>query len=291
MDNNYDKYILKGLLGSTSLLGFYLIVASLLGGFNFAVENFVQLWYWMIPLVVGFGVQIGLFFYVKDAMHAKAAGQAAASTGISATSMVACCAHHIADIAPFLGITALGLFLTKYQSTFLLIGVLSNILGITYMYTLIDTKLAKQKMKIIFYSLLGLSVIIVLASYWYSSSGPPTVSGNFVNSNTAAFQTITSGSTDPGNAQVDLTPKGVENGQLKVDFAINTHSVTLSDYDLAKITTLGYDGKKINPVSAPALQGHHNSGTLIFNVGQNLNKFKITIVGIPNVQERVFEWG
>lgn len=288
MDNNYDKYILKGLLGSTSLLGFYLIVASLLGGFNFAAENFVQLWYWMMPLVVGFGVQIGLFFYVKDTMHAKAAGQAAASTGISATSMVACCAHHIADIAPFLGITALGLFLTKYQSTFLLIGVLSNILGITYMCSMIDTKLAKQKMKIIFYSLLGLSIIIVLASYWYSSSSLPVpVNGN---SNTSAFQTITSGSTDPGNAQVDLTPKGVENGQLKVDFAINTHSVTLSDYDLAKITTLGYDGKKINPVSAPALQGHHNSGTLIFNVDKNLNKFKITIIGIPNVQERVFEW-
>ena len=289
MDNHYDKYTLRGLLASASLLGFYLVVASLLGGFNFAVENFVQLWYWMIPLVVGFGVQIGMFFYVKDAMHAKAAGQAAASTGVSATSMVACCAHHIADIAPFLGITALGLFLTKYQSTFLLIGVLSNILGITYMYSMIDTKFTKQKMKIIFYSLLGLSIIIVLASYWYtSSSSPVPVNGN---SNAAAFQTITSGSTDPGSAQVDLTPESALNGQLKADFAINTHSVDLSQYDLVKITTLEYGGKKINPVSAPALQGHHTSGTLIFNVDQNLNKFKITITGIPNVQERVFEWG
>jgi len=285
MDNHYDKYTLRGLLASASLLGFYLVVASLLGGFNFAVENFVQLWYWMIPLVVGFGVQIGMFFYVKDAMHAKAAGQAAASTGVSATSMVACCAHHIADIAPFLGITALGLFLTKYQSTFLLIGVLSNILGITYMYSMIDTKFTKQKMKIIFYSLLGLSIIIVLASYWYTSSSSP------VPVNGAAFQTITSGSTDPGSAQVDLTPESALNGQLKADFAINTHSVDLSQYDLVKITTLEYGGKKINPVSAPALQGHHTSGTLIFNVDQNLNKFKITITGIPNVQERVFEWG
>jgi len=105
------------------------------------------------------------------------------------------------------------------------------------------------------------------------------------------FQAVTSGNTDPGNAQIDLTPKGAENGQLKVDFAINTHSVTLSEYDLTKVTTLEYGGKKINPISAPALEGHHNSGVLTFNVGQDITKFKITIVGIPSVQERVFEWG
>ncbi|HLC60684.1 MAG TPA: hypothetical protein VJJ52_04600 [Candidatus Nanoarchaeia archaeon] len=106
----------------------------------------------------------------------------------------------------------------------------------------------------------------------------------------SGFQMITSGSTDPGSAQIDLTPKRVENWQLKVDFAINTHSVDLSQYDLAKITILEYGGKRINPISAPELQGHHNSGTLVFNVDKTLNKFKIIIVGIPNVQERIFEW-
>lgn len=109
--------------------------------------------------------------------------------------------------------------------------------------------------------------------------------------NPQGFQTISSGSTDPGSAQVDLTPKGVENGQLKVDFVINTHSVELSQYDLTKITALEYGGKKINPASAPKLQGHHGSGTIVFNVGQDLNKFKIIIAGMPNVQERIFEWG
>ena len=67
-------------------------------------------------------------------------------------------------------------------------------------------------------------------------------------------------------------------------------SLDLSQFDLAKITTLEYSGKKIYLVSTPTLQGHHSSGTLIFNVGQDATKFKITIVGIPSVQERVFEW-
>ena len=101
MEEGYDKFVLKGLAASSLLLAFYFVVASLLGGVSFALDNFVKLWYWMIPLVVGFGVQIGMFFYVKSEMHKKATGTAAASTGASATSMVACCAHHIADIAPF----------------------------------------------------------------------------------------------------------------------------------------------------------------------------------------------
>ncbi|MEK6892531.1 MAG: hypothetical protein AABX25_05070 [Nanoarchaeota archaeon] len=117
----------------------------------------------------------------------------------------------------------------------------------------------------------------------------PTVPAADQNLN-SGFQMITSGSTDPGGAQIDLIPKGVENGQLKVDFAINTHSVDLSQYDLTKIITLEFNGKKINPISAPKLQGHHNSGTIVFDVGQNLTRFKITIVEIPNVQERIFEW-
>src|SRR3989344_3128969 len=173
-----DKYILIGLSASGLLLLFYFIVSSLLGGFQFAVDNFIQLWYWMVPLVVGFGIQMGMFFYVKNEMHKKAAAEAAASTGISTGAMVACCAHHIADIAPFLGITALGLFLTKYQSTFLLIGISSNVLGITYMASLMNTKIPKSRIKILFYSLLALSVIIVFASYYSISAGSNEVSQN-----------------------------------------------------------------------------------------------------------------
>lgn len=106
----------------------------------------------------------------------------------------------------------------------------------------------------------------------------------------AGFRTISSGSTEPGSAQIDLTPKGIVNGKLGIDFAVNTHSVELSQYDLAKTTVLEYNGRKILPTAAPKLEGHHSSGTLIFNVGESLNNFKIIIRGIPDVEERVFEW-
>ena len=106
----------------------------------------------------------------------------------------------------------------------------------------------------------------------------------------AAFKTISTGSVDSGDASVDLTPRGMENGKFAVDFSINTHSVDLSQFDLMKITLLEYDGKTIKPISAPQLSGHHNSGILIFDTGTEIKNFKIIIMGIPAVEERIFEW-
>jgi len=145
-----------------------------------------------------------------------------------------------------------------------------------------------MKSDYIVYGVLAVVFGIVIYTIYTLTSGPaiPATGQN----TDSGFQMITSGNIETGNVQIDLTPAGFENGQLKVNFAINTHSVDLSRYDLTKITVLEYSGKKIMPLSAPELQGHHTSGTMVFNVGENIKKFKIIISGIPNVQERVFEW-
>ncbi len=100
------------------------------------------------------------------------------------------------------------------------------------------------------------------------------------------FETQSSEST----VTIDLTPKEFENGKLYVDIGVNTHSVTLSDYDLKSLTVLEFDSNSINPVSAPKLSGHHDSGTLIFDIGKELKSFKIIISGMPDIDERIFEW-
>ncbi|MBI2100980.1 hypothetical protein HYT53_00020 [Candidatus Woesearchaeota archaeon] len=278
MENENDKYVLIGLGASGLLLAFYLIVASLLGGVSFALDNFVKLWYWMIPLVVGFGVQIGMFFYVKSEMHKKATGTAAASTGASATSMVACCAHHIADIAPFLGITALGLFLTKYQSTFLLIGISSNVLGITYMASLMNTKIPKSRIKIFFYSLLALSVVIVFASYYSISAG-----GNEISQKQLSLQTLAS---SQNNVEFQITPLSASEFQIVMD----THSVNL-DFDLTEISILYDDiGNAYNPLKWEGSEpgGHHRQGILKF---QPINKDAKSIkLVVTDSTKREFEW-
>ena len=222
-----------------------------------------------------------MFFYIKEEIHKKATAQAVASTGVSTTSMIACCAHHIADIAPFLGITALGLFLTKYQSTFLLMGILSNVLGITYMTSLIETKISKSRMKAIFYSLLVFSIIVVFASYYFILNN----NVNRVNQYTkqSAFQTLTS---NENNVEFQVTPLSASDFQI----AINTHSVEL-DFDLTEISTLYDDiGNTYKPSkwdgSAPG--GHHRNGILKFSeINKNAKSIKLVI---NDGTEREFRW-
>jgi hypothetical protein len=47
-------------------------------------------------------------------------------------SMVACCAHHLADVLPLMGLAGVAVFVASYQSLFLLAGVLSNLVGLLY---------------------------------------------------------------------------------------------------------------------------------------------------------------
>ena len=106
----------------------------------------------------------------------------------------------------------------------------------------------------------------------------------------AAFPTVTTGTTETGDVAIELVPKGIQNGKLIVDLSVNTHSVDLTQFDLAAITTLTYDGKTAKPISAPQLTGHHTSGTMEFPMDGKPSSFTITILGMPALAERVFSW-
>ena len=121
-------------------------------------------------------------------------------------------------------------------------------------------------------------------------AGQPDKSSNPVSQESAGMKTILTGSTEAGDVSIELTPEEVKDGQLAVDISVNTHSVSLSDYDLKQITTLEYDAKIIFPSSAPSMAGHHVSGQLTFDVNREISAFTIRIRGIPSVEERVFSW-
>ena len=133
---------LWGVSGSVFLLAVFFLTLTLSNSLLHAIEELKVLGIWIALLVVGFGIQTGLFAYVRGSIKARAAAQAttsmAATGGMSATAMVACCMHHVADILPILGISAASLFFIKYQSFFLAIGVASNLFGITLMLRLIQ---------------------------------------------------------------------------------------------------------------------------------------------------------
>lgn len=120
-----------GLAGALLLLLLYFGILTLAQSFSHAISQFRSIWYWILALSVGFGVQAALYTYVRNE-HAASAS-VAATGGVSATSMVACCAHHLTDFLPILGLSAAIVFLAKYQTFFIILGVLSNLNGTIYM--------------------------------------------------------------------------------------------------------------------------------------------------------------
>lgn len=135
--------LLWGMAGGTGLLGVYFLILTVAESFSHAVEQFVDMWPWISTLVVGFGIQAGLYSYIRHEIRqrknaAAATSSMAAAGGISTTSMVACCAHHITDVLPILGVSAAVVFLNQFQNLFLTIGVVSNLIGITLMLRIIQ---------------------------------------------------------------------------------------------------------------------------------------------------------
>jgi hypothetical protein len=57
--------------------------------------------------------------------------------------MAACCAHHITDTLPILGLTAAAAFLAEYRTAFMLIGLGMTLVGILVMLII----LLKEKRK------------------------------------------------------------------------------------------------------------------------------------------------
>lgn len=131
-----------GITASGGLFLFYVLTMRLLAGSWDAVWwQFRQLWYLMVPLMSGFGAQVGLFSYIRFfPNHGTSNKMMAANSATSTIGMVACCAHHAVDIAPLLGISALSLWLTVYQKELLLIGIISNLIGVFYLLKIIKNR-------------------------------------------------------------------------------------------------------------------------------------------------------
>ncbi len=126
-----DNSVLYGLLAGFGLLIFYLSVLSIFQGIEFAFLNLRSLWYFIFPLAIGFGIQIGLYSSIKH--NAMINGVAGGTGGIAGGSMIACCSHFLLNLIPIVGISGLATILMGYQKWFLGVGIIANIIGIIFM--------------------------------------------------------------------------------------------------------------------------------------------------------------
>ena len=47
--------------------------------------------------------------------------------------MVACCAHHLADVLPIVGLSGVAVFLVEFRTPLMLLGIATNLMGIGVM--------------------------------------------------------------------------------------------------------------------------------------------------------------
>jgi hypothetical protein len=128
--------IALGLVGALALVGLYLGIVTWAQGADHALELL-----WSDRLFVGlisggFGTQVGLFTglqLLQRAMSRESVALAGAGTATSSISMVACCAHHLADVLPIVGLSGLAVFLVEFRTPLMVLGIATNLAGIAVM--------------------------------------------------------------------------------------------------------------------------------------------------------------
>ena len=128
-----------GLAGAIFLTALYFAIVSWAESPQHALDFFWEEKLIILPLILGFGVQMALYTILKKRVFVPVGdlGPSGKLTGAGGTTstlaMVACCAHHVTDVLPILGLTAAAAFLAEYQVLFMLVGLGTTLAGIGVM--------------------------------------------------------------------------------------------------------------------------------------------------------------
>jgi len=143
--SNPRSYIF-GAIASFAIVGVYLGMNTLTADWYFAKIQFSEYRWWIITLAIGLGIQVTLFTLFRARLRGQkmkaAKSSMAASGGVSATAMMACCSHYLATVIPTLGVPFLSASavasLAEYQTYFFFAGVISCLVGIGLMLRIME---------------------------------------------------------------------------------------------------------------------------------------------------------
>jgi P-type Cu+ transporter len=130
----YAWPVVHGFLAASALLALYFGALTALSGWEFTATEFEKYWYFILPLALGFGVQVVLFSRLRVlARGTHHSGTMVAASGTTSTAaMVSCCAHYLVNVAPVLGATGLVAFAAQFQVEFFWVGLAFSAAGIAF---------------------------------------------------------------------------------------------------------------------------------------------------------------
>ncbi len=128
------KSVQLGIIAFMLMLAIYFGVVSLISGMSFTLEQFTKFWYFIVALALGFGIQVGLYTYLKNLVgqHGASRKVVAVSGTTSTAAMVSCCAHYLVNILPIMGVTGFLTIVAQYQIELFWLGLAFNAAGILY---------------------------------------------------------------------------------------------------------------------------------------------------------------
>ncbi len=129
---------LLGLVGAGLLVWLYLGIVTWAQGWTHALELLSQDRVFVAAIAFGFGVQVGLYAYLRLVIHhgirlAIPTAATGVGTGTSSAAMIACCLHHATDVLPVLGLSGAAVFLNDYRVLFMIGGLIVNAVGVVIM--------------------------------------------------------------------------------------------------------------------------------------------------------------
>lgn len=122
-----------GAIAAAAMASFYVVVVrGASGSWSHLTDQARQDWYYLAAIVAGFGIQVALVSELRGRRRLGHSAAIVGSTGAGASTagMIACCAHHIADLLPVVGAASAAGFLTDYRVPFMLAGIAINTLAV-----------------------------------------------------------------------------------------------------------------------------------------------------------------
>jgi protein-S-isoprenylcysteine O-methyltransferase Ste14 len=287
------RFMTRAIVSAISLLIIYMVVLSIGHSLTHATLEILKWWPLLIIQLTGLGLQTSMYLFMRDRQslsHSiRSASSLTVSGGISSSTMVACCLHHVTDILPIIGFSAITLLLSSYQYVFMSIGALSNIIGFV---------IVLKQMMMYNDSLVGHKYFRILSSFDLKKVRNITLITSIV---IAAILSASALGVAPLSKEktklievsdtqnsITFTFRQIESETALVFHTrIDTHPVSLS-FDLVEAVFLITQGQVIAPIkwegSPPG--GHHRIGILSFPITELDEESRFLITNVNGM----FEW-
>ncbi len=301
-----------GLIAADILLVFFIVFVVSISGWEAARTQLTHYWYYIVALAVGFGVQVGLYVYLRDAIRQSASRKTIAATGTTSTlAMISCCTHYLVNLLPILGVSGIAAFVGQYQTQLFWAGLLMNGLGIALISRRVLQFRHSQAGQVVLESDEGIpqrpliNTVAVLVAFalvvggtWVATTPRSSLVSAQVQSSPSGAKETTPASletktNEEGGMTVAVTPKQVADGSWEFLVAIDNHVQDVMQDMVAVSVLTDQNGVAIRPsawVGDPP-GGHHRQGTLRFaTVSAGAKNFTLTLRELGGVSERFFTW-